>query len=416
MNAQTSRLGTVADNIANSNTTGYKRATTEFSSLVLDSGSSDYNSGSVESKIRYLISDQGSFSPSSSPTDLAISGNGFFVVEGSDNQFLLTRAGSFIKDPDGYLVNAAGYRLSGYSLAQGDPPIVVNGTAGLQAVNVGSLALQATPTTSGVFSANLPSNWNVVDPADLPSMNDTTSAPSTDPDDPTKAAKSSLVTYDYLGNEVTIDIYMAKTAANEWEVTVYNRADAATGGGFPYSSGPLTTETLTFDGTTGKLTSGSPNSLSIAIPDGATLDLDLSGCSQLAANYEPREAHVNGNAPSEVESVEISNDGYVYAVFENGERIATHRIPLATVASPDNLSPQAGNAYVPSNNSGDIKIGFAGDGGGVGEIRAYTLEQSNVDLASELTSMIEAERNYTANSKVFQTGADLMETLVNLVR
>jgi flagellar hook protein FlgE len=419
MNAQTSRLGTVADNIANSSTAGYKRATTEFSSLILDSGSSDYNSGSVESKVRYMISEKGSFLPTNSPTDLAVSGAGFFIVEGGDNEYFMTRAGSFVKDPNGYLVNAAGYRLAGYSLAQGDPPIVVNGTAGLEPVNVGSLTLQATPSTSGIFSVNFPSNWDAVDPAKLPSANAADSAPSTDPDDPNKAAKSSLVTYDYLGNEVTIDIYMAKTADNTWEVSVYNRADAAPGGGFPYGAAgdpPLATATLVFDPTSGKLTSTSDDSVSVNIPGGATLELDLSGSSQLAHAYDPIDVDVNGNPPSEVDHVEVSSDGYVFAVFENGARIATHRIPLATVSSPDNLDPVAGNAYVPSNNSGDIQIGFAGDGGNFGTISAFNLEQSNVDLASELTSMIEAERNYTANSKVFQTGADLMETLVNLVR
>lgn len=409
MSAQANRLGTVADNIANSNTAGYKRASTEFSSLVLDSGTADYNSGSVESKIRYLITDQGSFLPTSSSTDLAISGNGFFVVQGSDDQYYLTRAGSFVRDPDGFLVNTAGYRLSGYSLAQGEPPIVVNGTAGMEAVNVGDLALKANPTTSGVFYTNLPAGADIIPTDNLPSENGV-NAPTT------VTAKSSLVTYDYLGNEVTIDIYSSKTAVGEWEVAIYNRADSATGGGFPYSSGPLATQTLQFDGTTGQLTAASAKSIAIPIPDGATLNLDMSASSQLGTDYLPREAHVNGNSPSEVDHVEVSSEGYVYAVFENGDRIATHRIPLASVPSPDNLKPITGNAYVPSNNSGDIHIGFAGDGGGFGEIRSNSLEQSTVDLANELTAMIESERNYTANSKVFQTGADLMEVLVNLKR
>jgi flagellar hook protein FlgE len=116
-----------------------------------------------------------------------------------------------------------------------------------------------------------------------------------------------------------------------------------------------------------------------------------------------------------VDHVEVSDDGYLYSVFENGARAASYRIPLADVPSPDNLQPLAGNVYVTSTESGDIQVGFAKDGG-FGTIVSGALEQSTVDLASELTNMIESERNYTANSKVFQTGADLMDVLVNLKR
>jgi flagellar hook protein FlgE len=127
------------------------------------------------------------------------------------------------------------------------------------------------------------------------------------------------------------------------------------------------------------------------------------------------QAAVDGNAPSDVERIEFSSTGVLYAVFRNGARLATHRIPLADVTSPDNLAALPGNVFAPSVNSGDIRIGFAG-AGGLGEIISGALEQSTVDLASELTAMIESQRNYTANSKVFQTGADLMDVLVNLKR
>jgi flagellar hook protein FlgE len=142
----------------------------------------------------------------------------------------------------------------------------------------------------------------------------------------------------------------------------------------------------------------------------------MAGSTQLAANYTLLDATVvNGNAPSKVDRIEIAQDGTLYAVFESGARIATYKIPLADVASPDNMQPLAGNVYVTTANSGEIQIGFPGESG-YGTIVSGALEQSTVDLASELTTMIEAERNYTANSKVFQTGSDLMEVLVNLKR
>jgi flagellar hook protein FlgE len=404
MAAQANRLSTVADNIANSNTTGYKRASTEFSSLILESGGSAYESGSVETRVRYAISEQGTFRFTTSVTDLSVKGAGFFIVGNESGQTFLTRAGSFVMNGDGDLINAGGFRLMGYGLAPGSPPPVANGTAGLQVVNIGALAMQSDPSTSGNLYVNLNSNAPDVT-GDTAGANDPASE---------YTSKTSLVTYDNLGNEVTLDVYYTKSAAETWEVAVFNQAEA-TSGGFPYASGALVTGSLTFDPTTGQLDSGSATSVDIPVPGGATVTLDLSQSSQLAADYTVLDAIVNGNAPSEVERVEIADDGTLYAVFQNGARIPTYRIPLANVASVDNLQPLAGNVFVPSVDSGNIQVGFAGDGG-FGTMVSSALEQSTVDLASELTAMIESERNYTANSKVFQTGSELMEVVVNLKR
>jgi flagellar hook protein FlgE len=407
MSAQANRLGAVSDNIANSSTTGYKRASMEFSSLVLDSGGTEYVSGGVESHTRYAISEQGSFSFTTSVTDLAVKGNGFFVVSDDTGQTFLTRAGAFVPDGNGDLVNAAGFKLMGYSLTNGAPAIVANGTAGLQVVNIGTVALQASPSTAGAFNVNLPSNAAVVPPASLPSTNSATAQ---------YTAKSSLVAYDNLGNKITLDVYSTNLGGGDWEVSVFNQADAAAGGGFPYTGGALATQTLTFDLTNGQLDPASPTSVTVPVPNGASLALDMSGSSQLAADYTLLDATVvNGNAPSSVDRVEIGDDGTLFAVFESGARVATYKIPLASVGSPDNMQPLAGNVFVPTSNSGEMQLGFPGESG-FGVMVSGALEQSTVDLASELTTMIEAERNYTANSKVFQTGAELMDVLVNLKR
>ena len=242
-------------------------------------------------------------------------------------------------------------------------------------------------------------------PADLPSANSATS---------TYSGKTSLVAYNSLGGQVTIDVFAAKTGAGTWEITAYDRATAGAGGSFPYSSGPLTTETLTFT-TEGQLDTLSPSELSFTIPNGGAFTLDMSQSSQLAVDYSVQKSSVNGNAASEVQRVEISDDGYLFAVFENGARVPTYRIPLADVPSADNLTPLAGNVYALGVDSGDLQVDFPRSGG-FGTLVSSALEQSTVDLASELTSMIESERNYTANSKVFQTGAELMDVLVNLKR
>jgi flagellar hook protein FlgE len=404
MAAQANRLGTVSDNIANASTTGYKRASTEFSSLILASGSSDYVPGGVETRIRYGIAQQGAFQFTTSVTDLAVSGDGFFVVSDSKGTPYLTRAGSFVPDGDGNLVNAAGFNLMGYELNGGTPAVVANGFAGLTPISIGQLALQADPSDAGNLYVNLPSAATAVGALLLPSAND----PSAE-----YTAKTSIVAYDNLGAEVTLDVYYTKTGPNAWEVAVFDRANAAPGGGFPYAGGAITSVPMTFDGTTGQLSSA--GSFSFTVPNGASLTLDISQTTQLAGDYSMRDVQINGNAPSAVERVEIDDNGILYAVYENGARAPTFQIPLARVTSPDNLQPLAGNVYSPSLDSGDVQMGFAGSSG-FGTVVSGALEKSTVDIATELTTMIESQHSYTANSKVFQTGTELMEVLINLRR
>ncbi len=405
MNAQAARLGTVADNIANANTTGYKRSSTEFSSLILPNGGGNYNSGGVNTTVRYAISQEGALQFTTSTTDLAINGDGFFVVQDSSEVSFLTRAGSFVPDSNGNLVNAAGFTLMGYDFAEGSPTPVVNGFDGLVPISVAQGELQAVPSVNGVFKANLPSDAPIITGV-LPSANTVASE---------YTSKSSLVVYDNLGQEVLLDFYYTKTAANTWEVAVFDRATAAAGTSFPYSSGPLSTVTLTFDPTTGDLTGTSPTSVSVAVPNGQNLVVDLADMTQLAYEFNVGDANVDGNAPSKVESIEITPDGTVYAKYENGTLEPKYKIAMADVQSPDQLQPLTGNVYAQNSESGVVTSGFAGSGN-FGSVISGALESSNVDIAEELTSMIESQRSYTANSKVFQTGSDLMDVLVNLKR
>lgn len=407
MSVQSDRMGTVADNIANINTSGYKAASTEFATLIAEGSVAEYVPGSVSTIPRRAVSQQGDFTYTKSPTDLAVSGNGFFMVESADGTPFLTRAGNFVPDANGDLVNAAGFKLLGYNLLDGSSSSVINSAAGLQLVSSSSLGMKATPSTSGVFSAILPSDAPITAPANLPSANAATAD---------YGGKTSIVTYDNLGHQVTLDVYSAKTANNTWEITVYNAAGASSTGGFPYATGSqLTTASLAFDGTTGKLTSTSPQSLTAAIPNGASLTLDISQMTQLASVYTPQQGTANGSPPTAVDRLEISKDGTVTAVYKDGSRVDAFKVPLAKVASPDNLTAISGNVYATNKESGDLQLGTA-NSGGMGAVISGALESSTVDLASELTSMVQAQRNYTANSKVFQTGTELLDVLVNLVR
>ncbi len=406
MNAQANRLSALGDNIANSSTTGYKRSSTEFSSLVLPSTNGTYASGSVTTTVRTAISQQGDLKFTTTGTDLAVNGKGFFVVQDAGGNTFMTRAGAFTPDDQGRLINAAGFQLMGYSYANGIPAANANGFGGLEAIDIRQNEISATASREGIFTANLPADAAEVAAGNLPSDNAVTS---------TYSAKSSILAYDSLGREVLLDVYSTKTAANTWEVTIYNKADAAPDTSFPYANPPMATETLQFDGTTGYLTGASPTGITVAIPGGENLTLDLSRMSQLAQGYTVSTAVVDGAAPSTIDSVEISTSGVVYAQYANGSVRELYRIPLANVESPDRLNTLPGNVFSASYLSGPVTVGFPGEGG-TGSIVSGALESSNVDMAEELTTMIESQRSYTANSKVFQTGADLMDILINLKR
>jgi flagellar hook protein FlgE len=400
MNAQSTKLGTVADNISNSSTTGYKRAETEFETLMGSQDSSRYAGGGVISSVRYVVSEQGTIEKTSSSTDIAIQGNGFFVVSNSDGRNFMTRAGAFVPSSGGDLVNSAGYYLMGQNLTTSSAS-TVPGIASLERVNINQTSLAAAPSTSAVFGANLPTSASVIAAADLPSANAATAQ---------YTATNSLVAYDNLGGEVTLDIYFAKTAADTWEVSVYNRADASATGGFPYANAALATQTLNFDPTTGATTGATP--MSIAIPNGQTMSLDVSSTTQLAADFSVQQTKIDGHAPSSLDHVEISKAGILSAVYRNGAKIDLYRIPLATVVSPDSLSALDGNVYAANSESGDMRIGAA-QSAGFGSMLASSLEQSTVDLGAELTKMIETQRAYTANTKVFQASADLLDVINN---
>lgn len=413
MHAQSNRLSSVADNIANSDTLGYKRSQILFSTLVAGtslsggSGSSGtYTSGSVLSHTIRVANQQGALEYTSSVTDLAISGGGYFVVQDAGGQTFLTRAGSFLPDADGRLVNQSGFYLMGYPSADGVTSASANGLSDLEIVTLDAFELTAVPSSSGYITGNLDSGAAI----------ETGNTPSTNAADATFTNKVSLVSYDNLGAEVTLDVYYTKTADNTWEVAVYNKADAdATTGGFPYSSAALATETLSFDPANGQLAATSATSMSLTIPGGGAFDLDLAGFTQLAANFGVSDADVNGRPPSTIEGIFISQDGYVYGQYNDGSYRDLYRIPLATVANPSALNAVTGTVFSQTPDSGDIMVGIPQQGS-YGSIISSAVEHSNVDIAEELTKMIQAQRGFTANSKVFQTGSDLMDVVVNLKR
>jgi flagellar hook protein FlgE len=390
MNAQSNRISTVAENIQNASTTGYKRTSAEFSSLLLESGDTgNYNSGAVETTLRRSVNEGGPIAATNSDKDLAIQGNGFFVVSDAGGAPYMTRAGNFVVDgKTGNLVNAGGFTLMGYSLANGPPNPVLNGVSDLKPVNVSSLGQEARPSTTATISGNLSFETPVYDPAAPGAIG--------------YSKKNSLKVYDNVGQPVILDVQMTKTAANAWSVKFFNPAAPAT---------PVGSTTVTFDGN-GKVSGG--GAALVTVPNGRSVTVNLGGLTQLSGDHA-LSGTADGSAPTAVSGTAFGEDGTVYAVYADGTRKAAFKVPLADVASRGNLTPRAGNVFTTSADSGDIQIGFAGQGGR-GTLKAGALEQSNVDVSTELTSMIESQTVYTANSKVFMTGNELLETLMNLKR
>ncbi|MEZ0167550.1 flagellar hook-basal body complex protein [Microvirga sp. TS319] len=253
-------------------------------------------------------------------------------------------------------------------------------------------------TLKGIKASKDPSNGRLL----LTSLDTTWDADvSVSFTDITSANKqTSLQVFDNAGNPIKLDIQLEKTGADTWDIAIYN--------GSTLLDGPTG---MAFDGS-GKLIG--PSSMKLDIPNRKNLTLDLSGMTQLAGDYSLT-GYSNGNAPSAVKSAEFASDGTVYAVYEDGTRIAAYRIPLATIASPDNLAPKAGNVYEATSQSGGYQVGFP-ESVGFGSLASGALEGSNVDIGTELTAMIEAQTSYTANSKVFQTGSELLDVLMNLKR
>lgn len=397
MAAQASALGAISENISNSGTVGYKDATTQFSTVLSSVQNGSDPAGGVVATNGVAVTVQGNMQSTSSSTDLAIQGSGYFVVSDSTGNTFLTRAGSFVADEEGRLVNSAGYYLMGYSATDTETPSDVSSLETLH-VSLGSLI--ATPSTEGSLTANLEQGASTVD-GDLPSSNSESS---------TYTSKTSLTAYDNYGNAVTLDVYFSKTGDNSWEMSVFDASTASSDGGFPYSSGPLTTQSLSFS-ETGALESGSP--ATISIPNGKDLTLDLSGVTQLGSSFSVSDPTINGNEAQAVASVSVSSDGTLNYVLTGGQSVAAYKIALANVPSPSGLQAVSGNAFSANSSSGTIYVGTPGSDS-FGDISSSNLESSTVDLATQLSNMIVAQRSYSANSQVFQVASEVMQVLNNL--
>lgn len=419
LGAQSSAMAGVADNITNINTIGYKGVATEFRTLVTPgSMKNQYSAGGVAASPQALISKQGLIQASSSQTDLAIDGSGFFVVRtgtGNDSAVAFTRAGAFKPDVQGFLRNTSGYYLQGWKLdAAGN--YTDTGLNSLQSVRLSDLTGSASATSRLQLRANLQSDAPVLAGAytagDLASG---TVAPH---------FQRSFDVYDAQGSAHRISMGFVKTAPNEWQAEAFAvpASDVTAAGGL------LASGTVRFnpDGSL-DVAGSSPalfGSLTPAWTNGAGAqpielqlgsDGKLDGLIQFSGPSAVISSSVDGGVIGNLASIEIDDKGVVSAIFDDGTSRKVFQLPVATFLNPDGLTRMNGNAYGVSSASGAVAINPPGALGS-GMISSSSLEGSNVDLASEFTSMIRFQRAYSASSKIITTVDDMLQELSNLKR
>jgi flagellar hook protein FlgE len=425
LTANSSALAVISDNIANVNTVGYKRGGVDFSALVnAQNSNTTYNAGGVLPLTRQQISLQGSLEQSRSSTDLAISGDGFFIVSSNDQQLsnggtvLFTRAGSFTVNADGYMVNAQGMFLQGWPV-NGDGSVTSSPTSlsAIEPINISGVGGLAEPTANVALNANLNSAQTsyagaqgVYDVGDLATG---TVSPH---------FESSLEIYDSLGAPRTIAFGFLKTAPNTWAVEAYSRPATNVTGGGP-TGGLLGSGNISFatDGTVQSVTGSIASTFTVnwaAITGAAAqpVDLDLStGMTQFANSFGVTSVTADGVPPGDLVGLVLEGDGFLTAQFSNGRARALYQIPLATFLNPNGLKSDQGGAFRTTLQSGLYNINSS-NAGGAGRIVSGALEASNVDLAAEFTNLITTQRAYSAASRIITTADQMLEELLQIKR
>jgi flagellar hook protein FlgE len=386
LNAAQKNLQSISNNLANIDTIGYKDQSVSFSDIFSASSTTNGSGDPVQTGSGVSVAatnsnfTDGSLSSTETASNMALSGNGFFVTKSSSGSQEYTRSGDFTTNSAGQLTTANGELVQGYPSVNG----VVNTSAALQPLKVSSVISPAVASTTVGITANLASGTAVGD----------------------TAASSSLPIYDSLGTSHTLTVSYTKTAANTWTYTASVPSSDITGG-----TGTTTTVgsgTLNFD-TSGALSSIT-NVVPISVPtlaDGATSPLTVSGPFGTASNPTITQTSLasatsatstDGFASGTLSSYSVSSDGTIEGKFSSGSTLALGQVAVASFANTQGLVSIGNNAYQPSSASGSAVVGVAGTGGR-GTITGGSVESSNVDIATEFAKLIVAQQAYSANAK-----------------
>lgn len=434
LSAQSQSMGMISDNISNVSTTAYKGAVADFSSLVTTTaGVTTFAPGGVQSNTNYEISRQGLIEPSSSPTDVAIVGDGFFVVsdidDGTGDQ-LYTRAGSFKTDSLGNLRNSAGFYLQGWPLDNNEEIVDLNQ---ISTVNIRLVNGTATATTRVELGANLDATQTphagAYTAGDMATFEATGGTSGVQPH-----FSRNIQIFDSIGRAHSVTAAFLKDATTStWQVEIFG--ETAELNTVTHPNGLLAAGNVVFDGTgapasisiaplTPTTTAGDPVGIDWLDSDGAADSLvefdfgtagETSGLSQFAANFNVVFVNQNGADVGQLNGVSISDEGFVVASFSNGEQKKLYKLPIANFANPLALNPRSGNVYSETVASGTFNLREAGIGG-AGTISPSSLEAANVDIADEFTKMIVTQRAYSANARIITTTDEMLDELIRINR
>lgn len=401
-------LSVVSDNIANFNTVGFKHSRPVFADLV--SSISAVNGGGAGSFVMDIQSlwSQGSISQTDNPFDMAIQGDGLFVLSGTNGVTYYSRAGQFLVNREGYLVNSLNYRLQGYGFDSSGMPTGRLGDIQLSNLTSAPKATSEMDMLVLLDSQETTKTWNDAD------LNPTTG----DVAFSSYNYGNSTYVFDSLGNKHQVKVYYTKTGANIWEARfVYNTGTSAA----PVFAalGPIN---LTFD-TNGNLTAPTtPQQLSFnwaaaigaAVPQVINIVIN-NNSKQWRQPSDQKINKTDGRGAGSAVATTISQNGILSAIFSNGDKRDIAQIALAEFTNYDGLKRNGDNLFLPTYDSGNASVGTPGSSKR-GTIFGNSLEMSNVDLADEFVKMIQMQRGFQASSKVITTADGLTGEVMNLLR
>lgn len=385
LSAAAKALDVVGNNIANSQTIGFKAGSVSFADIFAGSTGMGVQVASVDQNFG-----QGGPATGGSALDMMINGRGFFRMVDDAGSVFYGRNGQFEQDENGYITNKTnGLFLTGYQATNG----VINPGAQVGPIRIPKDDMPPAASTKGSLTGNLKSDAEII------------TTPFNKDDKDTYNYVSEVTATDSLGNKHAIKIYFVHTGEGKWEAHAED------------STSPAGTKKLdlNFD-TQGNIIGNAEMDIAGAPYNGSAalaLKLDLSKLSQNSGDMQIMLGEIDGQAPGKFNAYEVSDAGEVIAIYSNGKRQTVAQVVLADFANVGGLAQQGNNLWAETGQSGQPFLGTSGSGS-FGTINGGMLETSNVDLGGEMVNMIVYQRNYQSNSQTIKTQSEVLQTLVNL--
>ncbi|KZQ39679.1 flagellar biosynthesis protein FlgE [Enterobacter cloacae subsp. dissolvens] len=385
LSAAAKALDVVGNNIANSQTVGFKAGSVSFADIFAGATGMGVQVAGVDQNFG-----QGGPATGGSALDMMINGNGFFRMVDEAGSVFYGRNGQFKENESGFIINKTnGMFLTGYQATNG----VINPGAQVGPIQIPKDDMPAAASENGTLKGNLKSDEKII-----------TDAFNKD-DDKTYNYTSEIQATDSLGNKHAVKVYFVHTAEGQWKAY----AEDST------SSDGMVNIDLNFD-TSGNIVGaaemtvkGKPYNGSAALE----LKLDLTGLTQNAGDMQVLVGEIDGQAPGKFNAYEVSDTGEVIAIYSNSKRQTVAQVVLADFANVGGLAQQGNNLWAETAQSGQPFLGTSGTGS-FGDITGGMLESSNVNLGDEMVNMIVYQRNYQSNSQTIKTQSEVLQTLVNL--